>query len=245
MLQDHGIVFDNEPGVAKLSEVFEHQPPQEILEWAIDRFDDKLAFVTSFQTEGMVILDMASRITSDIRVVTIDTGRLHEETYGFIEHVSEYYGFSVEVHFPDSSEIQKMSTTNGVNLFYRDLESRLMCCQVRKVNPLLKILENVDAWVTGLRREQSLSRSGAHKIELDYERGETIKLNPLVDWTSEQVRNYVTGHNVPQHPLYQRGYASIGCAPCTRPLQNGENARAGRWWWEGSGEKECGMHCRI
>jgi len=120
-----------------------------------------------------------------------------------------------------------------------------MCCQIRKVNPLLKILEDVDAWVTGLRREQSLSRAKTYKIELDYERGETIKLNPLVDWTSEQVHDYVRENKVPQHPLYGRGYTSIGCVPCTRALENGEGARAGRWWWEGAGEKECGMHCRI
>jgi thioredoxin-dependent adenylylsulfate APS reductase len=245
MLQDHGIVFDNEPGVAKLSEVFEHQPPQEILEWAIDRFGNRLAFVTSFQTEGMVILDMATKISPDIRVITIDTGRLHEETYHFIEHVSQHYGFKIEVHFPDGRELQKMASNNGVNLFYRDIEARLLCCQVRKVNPLLKILEDVDAWVTGLRRQQSLSRAQTRKIELDYERGEIVKLNPLVDWTGEQVRAYIEEYNVPQHPLYQRGYSSIGCAPCTRALQNGEATRAGRWWWEGEGEKECGMHCRI
>ena len=245
MLEERYSELDSEPGIAKLAELFDDQTPQEILEWAINRFGHKLAFVTSFQSEGMVIIDMATRLDPNIRVITIDTGRLHEETYYFMDQVRERYSIDIEVHFPDGDELRKMVAGNGVNLFYKDVESRLMCCQVRKVNPLLKILEDVDAWVTGLRRQQSSFRSKTQKIELDYERGEIVKLNPLVDWSTDQVRAYLETNDVPRHPLYAQGFASIGCSPCTRALQNGEHPRAGRWWWEGDGEKECGMHCRI
>lgn len=131
----------------------------------------------------------------------------------------------------------------GPNLFYRDVQLRLLCCHVRKVQPLCQALATLDAWITGLRREQSPTRTSIRAIELDHEHGGLVKVNPLVNWTEQQVWDYIRTHAVPHHPLYQQGYTSIGCAPCTRPTTAGEDPRAGRWWWETGIPKECGMHC--
>jgi phosphoadenylyl-sulfate reductase (thioredoxin) len=132
-----------------------------------------------------------------------------------------------------------------VDLFYREVPLRLLCCQIRKVLPLRRALAHLDAWVTGLRREQWATRSNIRKIELDHDHGGIVKINPLADWTKEEVWEYIQAYAVPSHPLYERGYTSIGCAPCTRPIQPGEDPRAGRWWWEKGAPKECGMHCAI
>lgn len=228
-----------------LARIFEDKEPEEILAWALERFGDKLALVTSFQREGMVILDMAAKIDPNVRVITIDTGRLHEETYTFIHQIRKHYNINIEVQFPNSDEVRQLVSEHGVNLFYNDVDSRLACCHVRKVNPLVHLLARLDAWVVGLRRGQAATRSNIKKIEVDYDHGEIIKLNPLADWTHDRVLQYIKRNDVPQHPLYQRGYASIGCAPCTRPIQMGEDIRSGRWWWEKNVRKECGMHCRI
>ena len=138
-----------------------------------------------------------------------------------------------------------MVARHGPNLFYRQVEHRLLCCQVRKVLPLTRYLASLDAWITGLRRDQWASRSDIRKIEIDHDHGAIVKLNPLAEWTEEEVWDYVREREIPYHPLYERGYASIGCAPCTRPVEPGEPARAGRWWWEENAPKECGIHCAI
>jgi thioredoxin-dependent adenylylsulfate APS reductase len=231
--------------VGELSVLFDDKEPEEVIGWGIEQFGSKLALVTSFQAEGMVILDMATRIDPNIRVITIDTGRMHEETYTFTDRVRERYGLDIEVHVPDAKEVQQMVTKRGMNLFYRDVTSRLVCCQIRKVRPLLKALAGLNAWITGLRREQWASRVNIRKIELDHDHGAIVKLNPLADWTEEEVWDYIEKHNVPTHPLYEKNYVSLGCAPCTRPVQLGEDPRAGRWWWEKDAPKECGMHCSI
>jgi thioredoxin-dependent adenylylsulfate APS reductase len=231
--------------VGELSVLFDDQEPEAVIGWGIEQFGSKLAIVTSFQAEGMVILDVATKIDSNIRVITIDTGRMPDETYTFMEQVRDRYGINIEVYFPDAEEVRRMVTQRGVNLFYQDVTSRLICCQIRKVRPLLKALRGLNAWITGLRREQWASRVNIRKIELDHDHGAIVKLNPLADWTEKEVWDYIETHNVPRHPLYEKGYVSIGCAPCTRPIQIGEDPRAGRWWWEKDAPKECGMHCSI
>jgi thioredoxin-dependent adenylylsulfate APS reductase len=243
-LETEALVLD-ELDIGELSVLFEDQEPETILGWAVEQFGAKLALVTSFQAEGMVILDMATRIDPNIRVITIDTGRLPEETYTFMEQVRDHYGVNIEVYFPDAEEVRRMITQQGINLFYKDVNSRLLCCQIRKVRPLIKALRGLSAWITGLRRGQGASRMNTRKIELDHDHGSLVKLNPLADWTEREVWDYIEARHVPQHPLYAKGYASLGCAPCTRPIQPGEDSRAGRWWWEQNGPKECGMHCRI
>jgi phosphoadenylyl-sulfate reductase (thioredoxin) len=149
------------------------------------------------------------------------------------------------VHAPDARELDVMTTKHGVNLFYEAVPLRLLCCQVRKVRPLQRVLDGLDAWITGLRRETWASRADIRKIELDHDHGGIAKLNPLADWTHEEVWDYIRANDVPYHALYDQGYTSIGCAPCTRRSAPGEDPRAGRWWWEKNAPKECGMHCTI
>jgi len=218
---------------------FEAFSASEVLSWALDTFGDSFAIATSFQKEGMVIVDLASRISSAVRVFTLDTGRLPDETYQMMELVRRRYGIQVEVIFPERTEVERLVTIHGPNLFYSSVPSRERCCEVRKVVPLARKLETLKAWATGLRREQSETRAAVPKVERQQGR---LKLNPLADWTSEQVEEYIVRCKVPVHPLYGRGYTSIGCAPCTRAVEPGESERAGRWWWEEDEKKECGIH---
>lgn len=210
-----------------------------MLRWAIDEFGPRLAVTTSFQREGMVIVDMAATISATVRVVTLDTGRLPAETYDMIEALRARYGTQVEMVSPDASEVESMVTRYGPNLFYESVALRTLCCHFRKVRPLERKLESCGAWVVGLRRSQSETRGSLEKIQ---EIDGRLKISPLADWTSEQVRSYIAQHGVPEHPLYSKGYASIGCGPCTRAIEAGETERAGRWWWEHSSNKECGLH---
>ena len=187
----------------------------------------------------MVIVDMAAKIFPDIRVVTLDTGRLPAETYDMIEAVRARYGIRVEVVSPNAEEIEAMVTRHGPNLFYESVPLRSLCCHFRKVRPLERKLQEFDAWMVGLRRSQSESRADLQKID---DVNGRLKISPLADWTAEQVRTYIAEHDVPEHPLYSRGYPSIGCEPCTRAIEAGETERAGRWWWEQGSAKECGLH---
>jgi phosphoadenosine phosphosulfate reductase len=223
---------------ASLQEL-ESAPAERILEWGIASFGRELALSTSFQKGGMVLLDMAARISPAVRVLTFDTGRLPEETYRMIETVRERYGLRVEIVLPDASEVEAMVTLHGPNLFYQGVPQRTLCCQIRKVRPFDRQMRGLKAWVTGLRREQNESRAAVRKIE---ETGGRVKLNPLADWSGGQVEAYTREHGVPVHPLYAKGYGSIGCGPCTRALSPGEPQRAGRWWWEQEAAKECGIH---
>jgi len=211
----------------------------EILGWASNEFGNEFAIATSFQKEGMVILDLASRIRPDVRVFTLDTGRLPAETVSMVETVHQRYGLSVEVVEPDAAEVRQMVEERGSDLFYESVAGRELCCEIRKVRPLARKLQELKAWATGLRREQSASRAAVPKVETVDGR---VKICPLADWTASQVDQYIREFDVPVHPLYAKGYASIGCAPCTRPIQIGEDERAGRWWWEQDHHKECGIH---
>ena len=219
--------------------------PQELIGWALERWGSQVALCTSFQAEGMAILDMAWRIDPQVRLFTVDTGRLHQETYDVMETVRQRYGIEVEVYFPDARQVESMVRRFGPNLFQKSVEARLHCCSVRKVEPIRGVLEGLDAWITGLRRDQWASRSNIRKVEIDHDHGGLAKINPLADWTLEEVREYNEAHDVPVHPLYAKGFTSIGCAPCTRETKAGEDPRAGRWWWEKNAPKECGIHCPI
>ncbi len=192
-----------------------------------------------------MLLHMAWSVRPDVRVFTVDTGRLPQETHDAIEAVRSRYGIEVEVVVPEARGVEALVRRHGPNPFRTSVELRLTCCAIRKVHPLLRVLDGLDAWITGLRREQWASRANIRKLELDHDHGGIVKLNPLADWSPEEVWAYVRTHDVPYHPLYDQGYTSIGCAPCTRPTRPGEDARAGRWWWETNAPKECGMHCPI
>ena len=212
---------------------------EEIVDWAVVTYGPRLAVVTSFQSEGMVLVDMAARKSKDVRIVTLDTGRLPAETFDMIELVRAHYSIRVEVVSPDPAETGAMVERYGPNLFYESVALRTACCHFRKVRPLNRKLAGFDAWLTGLRRSQSDTRESLSKITPEQER---IKISPLVDWTSEDVEAYTARHGVPRHPLYAKGYTSIGCAPCSRATEPGEDERAGRWWWETGVAKECGLH---
>jgi len=233
--------------IGEIALQLDDQEPEDVIAWALETFDeDRIAIVTALQADGMVILDMAYRMKPNIRVMTVDTGRLPQATYDFYEQVRERYPEArFEVLFPDYREVEEMVRRHGINLFYKSVPMRLLCCHVRKVRPLIRALNQLDAWFTGLRRDQWASRAAIRKVEIDHDHDGVIKINPLADWTKEDVWAYIEEFDVPKHPLYAEGYTSIGCAPCTRPIQPGEDDRAGRWWWETNAPKECGIHCPI
>ena len=227
------------------AERFEPASAQDLLAWALERFHPRLAISAAGGVDGMTLIDMAWRIDPSVRVFTLDTGRLPPETYSLFEEVRERYGIQVEFEFPDRLEVERLVQAEGPNLMYRGVDLRLACCELRKVQPLRRKLATLDAWIAGLRREQWKSRSAITKVELDRDHGGIVKLNPLADWTLEQVWAYVREHEVPYNELFDHGFTSIGCSPCTRAVLPGEHERAGRWWWESDTDKECGIHCSV
>jgi phosphoadenosine phosphosulfate reductase len=229
------------PTAADLREL-ESAPPQQVLAWALRGFGDRFAIVTALQVEGIVLVDMARRIDPGVRVVTIDTGRLPQETHDFLDTVRARLDVAVEVVTPDPAVVGAMVTRHGSNLFRRDVALRRLCCHARKVEPLGRALAGLRAWATGLRRDGAPSRAGTPVAALDAEHGGIVKLSPLAAWSRAQVLAYAEAQRLPMHPLYARGFTSIGCLPCTRPVAAGEDERAGRWWWEAGDERECGLH---
>jgi phosphoadenosine phosphosulfate reductase len=221
---------------------FDDATAEEVLGWALEEFGGRIAISAAFIIEDMAVIDLAHRINPNVRVFTLDTGRLPQETYVLIDEVRQKYGIDIEVHFPDTTQTEAMVRKHGMNGFYNDLALRLLCCQVRKVFPLEKALSGLDAWVTGLRRAQNVTRASVGKVEIDEGHGGIVKVNPIADWSTDQVWEHVRANNVPYSSLYDKGYTSIGCAPCTRKIEPGEDERAGRWWWENPDDKECGLH---
>jgi phosphoadenosine phosphosulfate reductase len=239
------VVFDDLE-IGEIAVELDDQEPEDVIAWALDALGDRIAIVTALQADGMVVLDMAAQIRPDVRVVTVDTGRLPAETLAFIEQVRERYPETRwEVLQPRAAEVAAMVLERGEDLFRTSVADRMRCCQVRKVRPLTEALRGLDGWFTGLRRDQWASRAAIKKVELDHDHGGIVKVNALADWESDEVWDYLRTYDVPVHPLYDQGYTSFGCAPCTRPIQPGEDDRAGRWWWEKGAPKECGIHCPI
>jgi phosphoadenosine phosphosulfate reductase len=232
--------------IGEIAMDLDDQEPEDVIEWALDALGDRIAIVTALQSDGLVVLDTAYRIKPDIQVITVDTGRLPQETYEFIDTVRAHYPESRwDVLFPDTAEVESMVRRQGTELFRKGVQQRMLCCQIRKVRPLVRALQGLDGWFTGLRRDQWASRAAIKKVELDHDHEGIVKVNALADWSGDEVWDYIREHDVPVHPLYAKGYTSIGCGPCTRPIQPGENDRAGRWWWEEGAPKECGIHCPI
>lgn len=199
------------------------------------------AFATSFGAEDMVLLDLISRHARAIEVFTLDTGRLPEETYGLMTVVRERYPMPVRVYYPNTAALEAFVRLNGPNAFYDSVAQRQECCGIRKVEPLGRALRGKKAWLTGLRREQSAGRADLALREHDEAHG-VVKFNPLLDWTTGEVWDYLREREVPYNPLHDRGYPSIGCAPCTRAVEPGQDIRSGRWWWERDAGRECGLH---
>lgn len=229
--------------IQKLNDEFRLKTPQEVLKWGLNELHPGIALAWS-GAEDVVLVDMMVKINPDAKVFTLDTGRLNPETYDIIDKVSEKYNINVKVLSPDSTDLEEMVLKKGVNLFYRNLENRKLCCKIRKVKPLKKMLSTVDGWITGLRRDQAETRTVLSKIEIDKIFGGIIKLNPLADWTDKDVWNYINENQIPYNELHDNNYKSIGCAPCTRAVTDGEDIRSGRWWWENREMKECGLHVK-
>lgn len=229
--------------MADLNRRFRAAQPQEVLAWALQRFAPRIALASSFGAEDVVLIDMLWRLDPQSRVFTLDTLRLPTETYALMDELRDRYGIEVETFYPDLGTVGEMVRERGFNLFYRSVANRQLCCQVRKVEPLGRALASLDAWITGLRQDQAPTRSAVQKLELDRLHGGPIKINPLADWNREEVWAYIRAHGVPYNRLHDQAYPSIGCAPCTRAVEPGEDPRAGRWWWELDPEaKECGLH---
>ena len=222
---------------------FEGFEAEAILKWALDTFHPRIALSASFGgPEGMVILHLMHRIRPDARVFVLDTGRLPQATYDLIDRVRDRYGKAVEVVFPEPAAVQEMVRRDGMNLFYESVAKRQLCCRLRKVEPMNRALAGLDAWVSGLRREQGVTRAETPKVEIDRGHGGIVKVNPLADWDADQVWQYVRDHDLPTNRLHRVGYPSVGCAPCSRAVKTGEDERAGRWWWEQPDTRECGIH---
>jgi thioredoxin-dependent adenylylsulfate APS reductase len=218
------------------------EAPLDVLRWTYERFRRPVV-VASFQVESGVLIDMATRVSDRVEVLTLDTGRLPQETYDVIDRFRERYpSIRISVESPDPDALGDLADRHGANPFYRSVELRRLCCDVRKVQPLARALRGHDAWITGLRRDQGPTRAATPVLAEDAAHGGIAKVAPLASWSSEQVWEYVRSRGVPHHALYDRGYTSIGCAPCTRPTAPGEDERAGRWWWERDEAKECGLH---
>jgi phosphoadenosine phosphosulfate reductase len=215
---------------------------QQVLGWALDRFHPRIAFASSFGVEDVAVIHMLRQLRPDARVFTLDTGRLPVETYDVMERVREAYGLPLEVYFPERPAVEALQREKGFFSFRQSVEERKRCCGVRKVEPLGRALGTLDAWITGLRREQAVTRTALPALELDPAHGGIVKVNPIASWSEAQVWDYVRAHGVPYNRLHDQGYPSIGCAPCTRAVSPGEDVRAGRWWWENPESKECGLH---
>lgn len=216
--------------------------PQEVLKWTLDNLHPKVAMASSFGAEDVVVIDMMMKINPKARIFTLDTGRLNQETYDVMDEIRNRYNINIEVMFPDQNEVEQMVRVNGMNLFYHSIGNRKLCCGIRKVHPLNRMLATLDGWITGLRSDQTQVRIEAEKIEVDEQHNNMIKVNPIIEWKWEQVWDYIKKNNIPYNKLHDKGYPSIGCEPCTRAIKPGEDLRAGRWWWETDPEKECGLH---
>jgi phosphoadenosine phosphosulfate reductase len=214
---------------------------EEIIKKALTFFGNKITFATSLGAEDQVITYMISKIDKSAEIITLDTGRVFPETYDLQHRTVNRYGIAIKSYYPDTAQVEEMVNTKGINLFYESIENRKLCCNVRKIVPLRRALQGKDAWITGLRREQSVTRTDLKIVEWDTA-NELIKINPLLEWSEEQVWDYIKSKNIPYNKLHDLGFPSIGCQPCTRAIEKGEDLRAGRWWWEMPDSKECGLH---
>lgn len=216
----------------------------EVLAWSLDEFGlQKTALASSFSNEDQALSHMLSRIDLSARIFTLDTGRQFQETYDVMQRSMDKFGLRYEVCTPAAEELAALLADGGPNAMYQSLAKREACCAVRKLRPLEKIMQTVDAWICGLRRDQALTRKDMEIIEWDIRHGK-YKISPLVNWSEADVWRYIKDNGIPYNALYDRGFRSIGCAPCTRPTGPDEDIRSGRWWWEEPEHKECGLHRR-
>ena len=226
--------------VEKLNKELENKSTQEVVEFFFKNFE-KVALSSSLAAEDQVLTDLMLKENKNATIFTLDTGRLHPETYDVMDATNLKYGVKIDVFFPLNEKVQELYQTQGVNGQYESIENRKTCCNIRKIEPLKRALKDVEIWVTGLRAAQSVTRVDMPLVEWD-ENFKVIKVNPLINWSEENVWDYIKTNKVPYNKLHDKGFPSIGCAPCTRAIKDGEDIRAGRWWWENPEHKECGLH---
>ena len=212
-----------------------------LLSYFLNEYKGRIALSSSLGLEDQVLTEMVCAIDKNTKIFTLDTGRLFPETYDLIHRTNQKYGIQMQVYFPEAAKVEEMVSLKGINLFYNSIDDRKTCCRIRKIEPLKRAFAGLEVWICGLRRDQSVTRSEMQPIEWDENNG-LIKLNPLINWSENQVRDYIMERKIPYNPLHDRGYPSIGCQPCTRAVFPGEDLRAGRWWWENPDTKECGLH---
>jgi phosphoadenosine phosphosulfate reductase len=214
-----------------------------LLEQGVAAFGD-VVYASSLGLEAMVLTDIIWTQVPGIEIFSIDTGRLHEETYSLLDRVQRRYGKRIRVYYPQAEMVESFVVQHGINGFYSGVDERLSCCHVRKVEPFRRAIAGRRAWITGVRRQQSAQRAEGQPVEWDGENG-LYRISPLLDWTQAEVQEYVQALKLPYNPLHDRSFPSIGCAPCTRAIEAGQDSRAGRWWWENSESRECGLQPRI
>lgn len=229
--------------IEKLNQQWDKVEPETMLRHFMEIYGDRIALSSSLSAEDQALTDMMLGINPQAHIFSLDTGRLFPETYALLDKTNLHYGIKIEVFCPQTEALQEMVSTQGINLFYESIEKRHFCCQVRKLEPLSRAFRTLDAWVCGLRRGQSVTRNDMRRVEWD-ERHGLLKINPLIDWSEEQVWAYVREHRVPYNKLHDQGFPSIGCQPCTRAVKPGEDIRSGRWWWEDPQHRECGLHIK-
>ena len=227
--------------ISELNKRFEKATAEEVLSYFLKEYKNKIALSSSLGAEDQVLIDMISKIDKETKIFTLDTGRLFQETYNLLEKTNKKYNINIEVYFPDTSHVEKMVSDKGINLFYESVENRKLCCHIRKMESLKRAFDGLDMWVCGLRRNQSITRYSTPLVEWD-DNNNMIKLNPLFNWTEEQLWDYIKKNNVPYNVLHDKNFPSIGCQPCTRAVERGDDVRSGRWWWEEPENKECGLH---
>lgn len=222
---------------------FEEASIETVLTHFLHTYKGRIALASSYGAEDQILTDMMVKIDPIAKIFSLDTGRLPEETYALMDQTNRKYGINVEVFCPDKTALEELYKSQGINGFRESIENRKACCQVRKLEPLRRALSGLEVWITGLRRSQSPTRETMQLVEWDDANG-LIKLNPLIEWSEQMVWDYIHENKVPYNVLHDQGYPSIGCAPCTRAIREGEDLRAGRWWWENPEHKECGLHLK-
>lgn len=230
--------------IVELPQLSENRSPLEIFDVGSRISGEGLKFACSFSIEDITVIDLLKTRLNHFTIFAIDTGRLNEETYEVAENISMRYGIDIEWYFPDRQAVEKLESEKGLFSFRSSLENRKECCRVRKIEPLQRALSGASGWITGMRREQSVTRADQQPLESDHVNGGLLKINPLTFWTEAEVWDYVKRNRLPVNELYKNGYTSIGCAPCTRAIREGESTRDGRWWWENPEHRECGLHRR-
>jgi phosphoadenosine phosphosulfate reductase len=227
--------------ISELNEKFSNTSLPEVLSELSETFSNKHAFASSLGLEDQVLTHYLSEVKSAAKIFTLDTGRLFPETLDLIDMTAKRYDVKLEVYFPDPVQVEEMVNTKGINLFYESIENRKLCCHNRKIIPMKRALEGMEAWITGLRADQSVTRHNLEMVSWDENFG-LIKINPLIKWSEKDIWNAIRAFQIPYNPLHDKGYPSIGCQPCTRAIEPGEDIRSGRWWWEMPENKECGLH---